>query len=224
VDRSTAIAKIKALIALQEGTTFDGEASAAAAAIDRLCSQYGLTVSEATKIEIKDETFERFGRINTANGMILGAVAFFYDALAYVPATGRAFNVIGSDAQQIVVKIYYDFIIQCMENEVNKAYEAEKILCTLTDKEQPKRSFRHNFRIAFADEVTKRLKDMKKAENRIHDHKKEADEEISKKKFHTRSSIKLSDVNAAEAGRSAGSSVSLNKQTTGSQQYQLTGV
>jgi enamine deaminase RidA (YjgF/YER057c/UK114 family) len=229
MDRSAAIAKIKAMIALQEGTSFDGEASAAAAAIDRLCAQYGLTVSDATKIEIKGEIFSRFGKINTAyneklaNGMILGAVANFYDACAYVGKNGKSFNVIGSEAQQIVVKIYYDFIVECMEQEVNKAYEAEKVLCALTGKEDPKRSFRRNFRISFANEVAKRLREMKIAENRIHEHKKEADGEISKLRFTRLKSIKLTDPEAVTAGAAAGSSVSLHKQTTGTHQYQLSG-
>jgi hypothetical protein len=223
MDRSAAIAKIKAMIALKEGTSFEGEASAAAAAIDRLCAQYGLTVSDATKIEIKDEIFSRFGKINNANGMILGAVANFYDACAYVGKNGKSFNVIGSEAQQIVVKIYYDFIVECMEQEVNKAYEAEKVLCALTGKEDPKRSFRHNFRISFANEVAKRLREMKIAENRIHEHKKEAGGEISKLRFTRLKSIKLTDPEAVTAGKSAGSSVSLHKQASGTHQYQLAG-
>jgi hypothetical protein len=223
MDRSAAIAKIKAMIALKEGTTFDGEASAAAAAIDRLCSQFGLTVSEATKIEIKDEIFSRFGKINNANATILGSVASFYDACAYLGKTGKSFHIIGSDAQQIVVKIYYDFIVECMEQEVNKAYEAEKVLCSLTGKEDPKRSFRHSFRIAFASEVAKRLREMKIAENRIHEHKKETDKEISKLRFKNLKSVKVTDSEGLAAGKSAGSNVSLHKQTTGSRQYQLSG-
>jgi hypothetical protein len=44
MDRSAAIAKIKAMIALRKSTTFSGEALAATAAINRLCLRHDLDV------------------------------------------------------------------------------------------------------------------------------------------------------------------------------------
>ena len=44
MDRSAAIAKIRAMIALTKSTTFSGEALAAVAAINRLCLRHDLDV------------------------------------------------------------------------------------------------------------------------------------------------------------------------------------
>jgi NMD protein affecting ribosome stability and mRNA decay len=48
MDRQQVIAKIQSILKLQNGTDFEGEASAAARMIDKLCKQYGITVDEAT--------------------------------------------------------------------------------------------------------------------------------------------------------------------------------
>ena len=57
MDRSQVIAKIQSILKLQNGTTFDGEADAAAKMIDKLCKQYGVTVNEATEVQVSDEEF-----------------------------------------------------------------------------------------------------------------------------------------------------------------------
>jgi hypothetical protein len=44
MDRSAAIAKIRAMITLRKSTTFEGESAAATAAINRLCLRYDLDV------------------------------------------------------------------------------------------------------------------------------------------------------------------------------------
>lgn len=220
MDRSAAIAKIQAMLRLQAGTDFDGEASAAAAAIDRLCRQYGITVEDASKPQIEDSVFCQFGRINQAHFCILSAVASFYDAMAYL--SSKSFKVIGSDAQQIVIKIYFDFIVECMESEVEKAYEAEKLLADLMGQMQPNRTFKHQFRLAFAQQVSERLRTMKQEENRVHEHKEFAHAIIKSKRFGTKRMSAPMGAGAI-AGQSAGQFVSLNRQATGRQSLQLTG-
>ena len=84
MDRQQVIAKIKSMMALQEGTDFDGEASAAAAMIDKLCAKYGITVEEATEVIATDETFSQFKRMDASYCILVNAVANFYDAKAYV--------------------------------------------------------------------------------------------------------------------------------------------
>ena len=84
MDRQQVIAKIKSMLALQQGTDFDGEASAAAAMIDKLCKKYGITVDEATEVVASDELYQSFKRLDTSFALIVNAVAKFYDAKAYI--------------------------------------------------------------------------------------------------------------------------------------------
>ena len=84
MDRSQVIAKIQSILKLQNGTEFEGEASAAAKMIDKLCKQYGVTVTEASVTQVMDEEFLTFKKSNYAYKMILNAIAIFYDAKAYI--------------------------------------------------------------------------------------------------------------------------------------------
>jgi len=84
MDRKQIIAKIQSILKLQEGTSFDGEASAAANLIDKLCKQYGITITEATETQVLDESFINFKRVNVALTTLLNAIATFYDAKAYM--------------------------------------------------------------------------------------------------------------------------------------------
>ena len=60
MDRKQVIEKIQAILKLQEGTTFDGEADNAAKMIDMLCKKYGVTIDEATEVQVEDEIFLKF--------------------------------------------------------------------------------------------------------------------------------------------------------------------
>jgi len=68
------------MLKLQESTDFDGEASAAAAMIDKLCQKHGISLSEATEVIANDEVFSEFRRMNSSYAILLNAVANFYDA------------------------------------------------------------------------------------------------------------------------------------------------
>ena len=153
MDRTQVIAKIQSILKLQENTTFDGEASAAAAMIDKLCKQYGITINEATETQVIDEEFFTFKRVNAALSLLLNAVANFYDAKAYLKnGDTKSIQVIGSEAQQIQVRLYYDYLVQVMEKEAEVAHKAEKILSSLTGA-TVSRSFKINLRKAFAEKV-----------------------------------------------------------------------
>jgi enamine deaminase RidA (YjgF/YER057c/UK114 family) len=71
MNRAQVIAKIKAMLSLQESTDFDGEAAAAANLIDKLCKQHGISVDDAVKPEILDEIFQEFKKMNSANATLL---------------------------------------------------------------------------------------------------------------------------------------------------------
>ena len=118
MDRKQVIEKIQAILKLQEGTTFDGEADNAAKMIDMLCKKYGVTIDEATEVQVDDEVFLKFKKINVAYATLLNAIAYFYDAKAYLKTDvngNKTIQVIGSEAQQIQVRIYFDYLVDCGE-------------------------------------------------------------------------------------------------------------
>ena len=216
MERQQVIAKIKSMLALQEGTDFDGEASAAAAMIDKLCKKYGITVDEATEVVASDELYQSFKRLDTSFALIVNAVAKFYDAKAYIKTVNgnKSIQVIGSEAQQIQVNLYSEFLLGVMEREADKAYKAEKIIAELTGTKLS-RSYKINFKKSFADQVSTRLREMKIEENRVHEDKKAVDTALSKIRFNRSTSFKGGVGAGADAGADVGSSVSLNRQASG---------
>ena len=224
MDRTQVIAKIQSILKLQENTTFDGEASAAAAMIDKLCKQYGITISEATETQVLDEEFLSFKRVNAALSLLLNAVANFYDAKAYLKnGDTKSIQVIGSEAQQIQVRLYYDYLVQVMEKEAEVAHKAEKILASLRG-DSVSRSFKINFRKAFADKVSLRLHEMKKEEGRVHDDADAVKNKLSAMRFGRAKKMNGASGAGAYAGSNVGAGVSLNRQASGSVAKQLCGV
>ena len=84
MDRQAILDKIKSMLALQEGSNFEGETAAAAAMIDKLCEKYGVTIQEATTPQVLTEEHHKTGRMNDAEFILFCAVARFYDAKGYV--------------------------------------------------------------------------------------------------------------------------------------------
>jgi hypothetical protein len=223
MDRNQVTAKIQAMMALRDGSTFDGEAANAAAMIDKLCAKYGVNIDEDLKPEVLDELFSH-GRHRDYIKWILNAVAAYYDAKLYI-SNKTDLKVIGTEAQQIVVKIYNDFIVECMNNEAQKAYQGEQVLAELMGKPAPDRKFLHAFKQAFATQVCTRLRQMKQDENRKHEHAEYTSAIVKGYALsRARSTSTMRGGSGAEAGFSAGDSVSLRKQASGSSQRQLCGV
>ena len=224
MDRSQVIAKIQSILKLQNGTSFEGEADAAAKMIDKLCKQYGVTITEATETQVLDESFVSFKRMNVALATLANAIAKFYDAYAYLKnGDTKSLQVIGSEAQQIQVRLYYDYLVQVMENEAEIAHKAEKILCDVTGK-SVSRSFKLNFRKAFADKVAERLREMKVADNRVHDDANAVKTKLSTMRFGRAKKVNGATGAGAYAGAGVGAGVSLNRQASGSVTKQLCGV
>ena len=205
------------MLALQQGTDFDGEASAAAAMIDKLCKKYGITVEEATEVVASDELYQSFKRLDTSLAMVVNAVAHFYDAKAYVKTDvngNKSIQVIGSEAQQIQVNLYSEYLLGVMEREAHRAYSAEKVIAALTGTKLS-RSFKINFKKAFSNQVASRLYDMKKEEGRVHEHKDAVDKALTKKRFNRSTSFTGARGAGADVGGAVGGSVSLNRQASG---------
>jgi hypothetical protein len=110
-----------------------------------------------------------------------------------------------------------------MEKEAEVAHKAEKVMAELTGK-TVSRSFKLNFRKAFADNVAQRLFEMKKAEGRVHDDADAVKNKLSAMRFGRAKKMNGANGAGAYAGAGVGSSVSLNRQATGSVTKQLCGV
>lgn len=224
MNRQQVIAKIQSMLKLQEGTNFENEASAAATLIDKLCKQYGISVEEATETQILDESFATFKRINNANALLLNAVAYFYDAKAYIKNESiKSLQVIGSEAQQIQVRLYFEYLYQMMEKECDVAYQGEKVLSQLTGS-SVSRSFKTNFRKAFVQKVAQRLKEMKIEEGRCHEDADAVRKEASKLSLSRAKRVAGPAGAGAFAGADCGGNVSLRRQANGSAQRALCGV
>lgn len=224
MDRASVIAKIKAMLKLQASTDFDGEAAAAAALIDKLCNQYDVTIQDATEVQVLDECFMRFKRINHAVFTLLTAVASFYDAKAYSRKGDEdsGFYIVGSEGQQIQTKLYFEYLKEVMERECAKAHKAEKVIADLTGG-SVSRSFKGNFYKSFASQVSTRLQDMKKEEGRVHQDALAVKGKLSTMRFRSVRSTGASGDGAA-AGGMVGADVSLRRQAGGAKQKALCGV
>lgn len=222
MDRQSVLDKIAAMLKLQESSTFEGEASAAAAMIDKLCAKYGVSLDDLTP-QILDEVIAS-GRVRSYNKLIWEAVSYFYDAQLYYKNSANEIRIIGSEAQQIQVKLYSEFICQCMNQEAQKAYDGEKILAELTGAAMPSRKFLEAFKVTFAAEVRRRLSELKRETHRVHEHKQLVEGEVSKRRWGRAKSIRtIASGSGAMAGACAGNSVSLHRQASGSVQRQLCG-
>lgn len=195
--------------------------------IDKLCKQYGVTVNDATTPQVLEEDYLTTGRMNDAEFMLFCAVARFYDAKGYVytsRSTGRklsTFKCIGTEAQQIQTKLYYEFLLETMQKECKTALQGEKLMAELQGYEFNTAGFKPNFNKAFAEKVGERLREMKE-ERGDHEHKEVTAIEVAKKKF---GSVKIGGASGAGAaiGSNAGANASLYRQTSGSKTLALCG-
>lgn len=219
MDRQQVISKIRSMMALQQGSTFEGEAANAAAMIEKLCKKFGIDLECDLTPQVYDELYSE-GRHRDYIKWIMNAVASYYDAKLYIQDRTKL-KVIGTEAQQIQVKLYGEFIIECMEKEAKKAYEGEKMLAELMGKTPPNRTFLHAFKQAFAQQVCTRLREMKVDK---HEHAEITKGYLSTMRFgRSRSTSRFRGGSGAMAGNSAGEGVSLHKQAGGSQRLALTG-
>jgi len=227
MDRQAILDKIAAMLRLQESSGFDGESAAAAAMIDKLCEKYGVTVNEATTPQVLEEVFEEYKKLDEACFVLFGAVARFYDSLGivyYDNSQGRRISklkCIGTEAQQIQTRLYYDFLKSCMIRECEIALKGEKALANILGNSYNAYGFRSNFCKAFAVKVRERLSEMK-ATREPHEHKEITAIEVAKRKFGNR---RMGGANGlgANLGSNAGANASLHRQAAGSQARQLTG-
>ena len=192
--------------------------------IDKLCKEHNLTIEDALEVQVLDESFYTYKRVNAAHNTLLNAVAKFYDGAAYIKnGDVKSLQIIGSEGQQIQIRLYFEYLLGVMEKECNTAYDAEKVLAELTGS-SVSRSFKINFRKAFAGMVSTRLNEMKIEENRVHDDAKVVKDKVSLMRFGRAKATTGANGAGAFAGAGIGSSVSLNRQASGSTRRALCGV
>jgi hypothetical protein len=211
VNREEIIAKIRSMIALRDGTDFEGEAQAASELIDRLCAKYNINMSEEARVAVFEDVFAS-GRTRAYDKLLLLAVATYYDAKVFT--AGASLRLVGTEAQQIQTRAYFEFIKSCMELQAQSAYQGEKLLAELQGTRVPGRDYLHTFKVAFASKVNARLKEMKKAEGRVHEHANDTAEfyNTTYGAMRTRSVGSVRANGGYEAGRSAGEATSLRRQ------------
>lgn len=174
MDRKALYEKLHSMILLKESTDFEGEAANAAAMIEKLCKQHGISVEDALTPQVHDEEFLVQKKLNAADFGLFAAVARFYDAFPYVKSdrtSGRViqhYQCIGTEAQQIQTRLYYEYLHECMEKECEKAMKAEKILAELKGIKYKAYGFSSNFNKAFVNRVEARLEQLKEKD---HPHK-----------------------------------------------------
>ncbi len=227
MDRQAILKKISAMLRLQESTGFDGEANAAATLIDKLCKQHGVTIDDVNTPEVLTEAFETYKKLDESHLILFCAIARFYDALGMSSPshqTGRkvtTLKCIGTEAQQIQVRLYYDFLKGCMIRECETAIAGEKVLAELKGNSYSAYGFRSNFCKQYAAMVRDRLYEMKL--NRAdHPDKEHTAVVIARLKLRTHRTSRASGI-AAQLGSSAGANASLHRQTSGSQTRALCG-
>lgn len=224
--REQIISKIQSMLRLQEKTDFEGEAAAASKMIDKLCKQYGITVQEASEPVVNDEEFSAFKRKDGAYVILLNAVAKFYDAKLYLKTNRveniKTYQIIGTEAQQIQTKLYFEFLYESMIKECELAHKAEKIIADIQGKPM-QRSFRTNFKKAFANQVAVRLIALKVDRDKNDADAAAVKKKLSQMRFGKGSAISGARGQGAQSGLTSGSNVSLNRQTAGRKQMALAG-
>lgn len=210
------INKIQAMLALKENTTFEGEAMAAAALIEKMCKEHNIDLNALSTPQVIEEAVLSFKRRKEEFITLLAGVARYYGAEVFSrkKIDGETdILVVGTEGQQIQTKLYFDYICQVMEQECNLAHNAEKVLAQLTGGKMD-RAFRKNFCKTYSIMVMKRLEEMK-------------DKEMSKDEKAVKSymvNLRLGKGRKVSAGRgsgafagyNAGKNVSLNRQASGS--------
>lgn len=225
MDRQAILRKIAAMLQVQSSSNFDGETIAAAGLIDKLCQQYGVSIQEATEPQVLTEEFEHYKKLDESRLILFSAVARFYDALGISHssyANGRketTLKCIGTEAQQIQTRLYYDFLKECMLRDCKVAMEGERVLALIQGKTYHAYGFKANFCKAYSVKVRDRLYEMRL--NRDDHPDKEVTAKVVAKMKLVRHNTSRASGMAASLGSNAGANASLHRQATGSQSRAL---
>lgn len=157
-------AKLAKLLRLSSSSNVH-EAANAARMLDRLCSEHGLDPANITGDEddqslaaICYQLGDKFSRVDYAQAILLNAVCLYYNGDMVITQSGRRekyFRVFCTEGAKVRIEVYYGYLAEVMDRLADQAKRSEG---------SGSRSFRMNFRKAFADELSIRLAGMSRAE------------------------------------------------------------
>ena len=171
--------KLRKLFALQEGTTNENEAAAAATRTQAILDQYGLTIAdialEKTHEEIEEHSIEKDTKpIPQWRHRLLNGIALYYDCRTCSLRTRHSgyVKVMGRPSRIAQVEVYHEYLVDLIER-VTKAYkrtmEYELSLITMNAEHGISRSraavnVLRSFREGMADRLAHRLQTRKRNE------------------------------------------------------------
>ena len=235
-------AKIAKLLRMQTSGNAN-EAANAAAKVHQLCQEYGLSPdhidpnADSTAHQPTHWFMNYMGRrCNAEQTMLLnGIVTYFNGKIILNDHQGqKCCEVFASEGRRIEIEIYFEYLIETMAKQADEAREKEDPF-----HEDP--SFKRNFRKGFAENVSRRLYNMRKeeqieAEDNNHQEAlvalsrgQQERERINKLVKHTyprlgkSSGFSGSRGSGGSSGRAAGSRVGLNRQMAKGSSRQLKG-
>jgi hypothetical protein len=199
------------------------EAANAARMLDRLCAEHGLDPanieSDADDPSLAAMCYQlgdTFARLDYPQAILLNAVCKYYGGEMVVTTCGhreRYFRVFCTEGVKVRIEVYYEYLSEVMDKLADEEKRANP---------HSPRSFRLNFRKAFADELSVRLAGMVRAEGpglvRVG-----AVQELVRKtcKRLTNSTTRMG--TGASAGREAAGRVGLSEQVKGQGRLALAG-
>ncbi len=161
MSRSDLHAKLAKLLRMQSSCNAN-EAANASRLLNRLCAEAGLDPADITGDE--DDTSlqaiyyqygNEFSRMDYASALLFNSVANYYNGDLVVTRCGHRksyFKVFCTEGNKIRIEVYYEYLLEVMNKLADKAKK---------DNPWSQRSFRQNFRKAFADEIGNRLSAMR---------------------------------------------------------------
>ena len=229
--------KIAKLLRMQESNNAN-EAANAAAFVERLCREHGVSAHECMDHDLEEDVAVDFfygkasGRLDPSMTILLMGVTSYFNGYLVRKSVGnrqRILHIFAPKANQIQIELYTDYLIEVRDK--------------LTKKHCPvglgNVAFRNNFKKGFAYEIYERLQQMaaEKRDNGIaelgmpglavvqRDKKQDALSLALRNSTYSRlrSSGAYSTGAGTDAGRSAAKSVGLNKQVRTSSRRMLAG-
>jgi hypothetical protein len=199
------------------------EAANAARMLDRLCAEHGLDPANISGDEddvslraLCYQLGDTFARLDYPQAILLNAVCKYYGGEMVVTRSGRResyFRVFCTEGVKVRIEVYYEYLAEVMDKLADREKRANP---------HSPRSFRLNFRKAFADELSVRLAGMVRAEGsglvRVG-----AVQELMRKtcKHLTNTTTRMG--TGASAGREAAQGVGLSEQVKGQGRLALAG-
>ena len=200
---------------------FESEQQIFAQKVRELMEKYEISSTDLETPVADDSAFgDTFKRLDSAYMSLLNGVAKYYGAELYwgsvfEPKTRewvQQFKLIGTEGQRIETELYFEFLLNHMNSEAEKAYKEEKKNAKLTNSNKKFHGWKQNFRKAMAQTIEYRLHEMKQENNPV----SEADANAVAIVLATKKIVSHRDTaaqgSAAANGRSAGLSASLNRQ------------